>query len=530
MFSLSSRYVQRGWAFALGAFGVLGFAPFFYVPCLLFSLLGIWFLFTTLLRENKDPTDLRSRLIHAGILGWFFGWGYFVAGLYWLSNALLVDAQAFWWLIPPSFLGLPAILALFIAIPFVITAAFSPKRGSPNIILFASLWVMAEWVRGHVFTGFPWNLMGYTWGGINEMAQLASVGGVYLLSFLTLLLALSWEWVWRPSLKRKLRCALIMFLGILCWGWGRERLAHPDLSAQAPFAIRLIQPNILQTLKWDPERREENFQKLIRLTIQPTTFPLKAVIWPESALSFVLEYAPFHRRLIGEALPSGALLFTGGLRTTPQGVLPFRVWNSLLVLDDRGEVLAYSDKSHLVPFGEYLPWRQILDALFGHNVLKKITAGNLDYTPGEGPRCISLPTDLPSFTGLVCYEVIFPGAILHPTQERPGWIVNVTNDAWYGDSTGPYQHLETAHFRAIEEGIPLVRVANSGVSAVFDAYGRTRGTLPLNTEGFLDLTLPPPLAQVPLYARGGEGIFFAFLLLCVLGGIGDSLRRRKSFP
>jgi apolipoprotein N-acyltransferase len=193
--------------------------------------------------------------------------------------------------------------------------------------------------------------------------------------------------------------------------------------------------------------------------------------------------------------------------------MPIKAWNSLLVLNDEGRIIAHTDKSHLVPFGEYLPFRYVLDGIFGAGTLKKITAGGTDFTPGPGPESTSLPKGFPPFTGLVCYEVIFPGAIINAGQPRPGWIINATNDAWYGNTSGPYQHLETARFRAVEEGIPVVRVANTGISAVFDGYGRMMGSLSLNDKGVLDILLPSPATGVPLYGRLGDWMVFILVIL-----------------
>ena len=343
------------------------------------------------------------------------------------------------------------------------------------------------------------------------MSQLAALAGVYGLSLLTIFMGVSLE----SLRKRKLLFLTTYLIASLCWGGGHYRITHPDVIAKSSLAIRLVQPNVAQSLKWDPAKKKRNFYQLLTLTTLPSSLPLKAIIWPESAISFFLDGSPQYRKIIGKSLPSGALLFTGGLRRTPPNAPTLKIWNSLLAIDEEGALIAHFDKFHLVPFGEYLPFRKTLDELLGKNALKKITAGDIDFTPGEGPQTILLPKGFPSFSGLVCYEVIFPAAIIHPSQPRPGWIINVTNDAWYGNSSGPYQHLESARFRAIEEGIPLVRVANSGISAVFDAYGKIIGALPLNTEGILDVLLPTPTRTLTPYAYWGD-TFMCFLIIGLL--------------
>ncbi len=498
---------QRGVAFLLGAIGALGFAPVFLFPALLLSLSGIWFLLEQTIEDN-------SSFLKIFWLGWFLGLGHFTAGLYWITYALTVDLATFWWAMPFALFGIPTMLAVFTGVSFLLTS-FWPYRGISRAFAFAAIWVGVEWLRGYLFTGFPWNLLGYAWAFSPEMSQLASLGGVYGLSFLTILMATSLVYIagTRPF-ERNISLSIYL-IASLFWLWGREHLTSPEVMSSPPVAIRLVQPSIPQTLKWDPAQKEANLQKLLAMTAQPSLLPLKAIIWPESAISFFLEQDPVRRFLIAESLPKESYLFTGGLRRTESTALT--IWNSLLVLSDTGDIVAHYDKSHLVPFGEYLPFRPFLDKIFGKGSIKKITAGTVDFTAGSGPTTLSLPPDLPSFSGLVCYEVIFPRAVVNPAQPRPGWIINVTNDAWYGNTSGPYQHLEAARFRAIEEGIPLVRAANSGVSAVFDAYGQMMGSLKLNEKGVLDVLLPTPTRTVPFYARWGDwitlGLIIGFLIL-----------------
>lgn len=506
---------QRSLAFLFGCISALGFAPLFWWGASFVGFLGSWFLYTQILLPNLRGHPLPQRLWRTGIFGWCFGFGHFVVGIYWVANALSVDLAAFWWLIPFALMGLPALLALFISFPFM-GASFS--KGSFRLITFSVAWVGCEWLRGHVLTGFPWNLLGYIWGGNSELSQVAAFAGVYGLSLLSLFLFLSWEWIWKPTGTRKGVLITCYLIAGLSWLWGKDRLSHPNFLNAPAFAIRLVQPNIPQTLKWDPAQKIQNLRKILDLTALPSAFPIKAVLWPESAVPFFLEQEPLYRLLIASKLPEGALLFTGGLRRTESDGSAVEVWNSLLVMDQKGNLLTSYDKSHLVPFGEYLPFRVYLDKAFGKHTLKKMTAGTLDFTAGNGPQSLCLSEGCPSFSGLVCYEVIFPGAVIHPTQPRPWWMVNVTNDGWYGNSSGPYQHLESARFRAIEEGIPLVRVANSGISAVIDAHGIIQASLPLYETGILDVLLPAPLKETPPYGRWGDKIIGFLLLGLFFGG------------
>lgn len=493
---LLKPWPQRGIAFLFGAVGALAFAPLFVFPALLLALSGIWFFLNRALEQNASCSKIFW-------LGWWFGLGHFTAGLYWIAHALTIDLAAFWWLIPFALLGIPAILGIFMGFSFMLLKLW-PYNGISRAFAFAAVWVGFEWLRGHLLTGFPWNLLGYAWAFSPEMVQTASLWGVYGLSLLTVLLGISLNYSIGKKIFERNVVLILYLITALGWVWGHARLNAPDVVNTQPLAIRLVQPSIPQVLKWDPAQKEANFKELLTLTAQPSHLPRKAIVWPETAVPFFLEQEDFRRQLISEVIPKEGLLFTGALRRTPLGVTPIEIWNSLLVLNDQGHIVTYFDKFHLVPFGEYIPFRNLSDRLFGKGSIKKITAGIMDFTAGPGPENISLPENFPSFTGLVCYEVIFPGAIINPTQERPGWIINVTNDGWYGHTSGPYQHLEMARFRAVEEGIPLVRAANSGISAVFDAYGRNVGSLGLGKKGVLDVFLPSPTPMVPLYAQWGD--------------------------
>jgi apolipoprotein N-acyltransferase len=489
---------QRVAAFVLGAVGALAFAPLFAFPAVLLAISGIWFFLNQAIEQKVSFSKIFW-------LGWWFGLGHFTVGLYWIAHALTVDLAAFWWLIPFALLGIPAILSVFTGVSFMIVK-FWPYDGISRAFAFAAIWVGFEWLRGHLFTGFPWNLLGYTWAFSPGMVQIASLLGVYGLSLLVVLLGISINYLVGKEFFAKCIVLILYLIASLGWIWGTVRLESPDFLVAQSLAIRLVQPSIPQSLKWDPAQKEENFKELLSLTAQPSHLPLKAIIWPETAVPFFLEQEYARCQSISNVIPKGGLLFTGSLRRTLPYVTPFEIWNSLLVLNERGHIIAHYDKSHLVPFGEYIPLRNLSDRLFGKGSIKKITAGLMDFTSGPGPETIALPKGFFAFTGLVCYEVIFPGAVINPIQTRPGWMINVTNDGWYGNTSGPYQHLEMTRFRAVEEGIPLVRAANSGISAVFDAYGRNLGSLGLGKKGVLDVFLPPPTRLVPPYAHWGDWI------------------------
>ncbi|MBS0272038.1 MAG: apolipoprotein N-acyltransferase [Proteobacteria bacterium] len=501
--------ISKSWhrfliAFTLGSLSALSFAPLFIFPALLLSLCGILFLLNQEIEKQVSLTKIFW-------LGWWFGFGHFIAGLHWITCALMVNLESVWWLVPFAFLGLPAVLAIFTGVSFSLTALW-PYNGLSRGLAFGAIWIGLEWLRGHLFTGFPWNLLGYTWAFSPEMLQVASFAGVYGLSLLILLLAVSLTHViGRNAFERILSFGICLMIG-LGWVWGKYRLNHQDVLFSPPFAVRLVQPNVPEDQKKTLEQQESSFQLLLKMTAEPSSLPLRAIIWPESAVSFFLELDSSSRFLIAETLPKGALLFTGAFRRTELEGTPHKMWNSLFVVNDQGEIVTHYDKLHLVPFAEYIPFREAIDTLFGKGRVRTIMMGQ-DLTAGINSRSLSLPQEFPVCAGLICYEAIFPHTIINPTQVRPRWIINISNDAWFGNLSGPYQHFESARLRAIEEGIPLVRVANTGISAVFNAYGQPLGTLGLNKQGILDVFLPSPTSHVPFYGQWGDWITLVLIMV-----------------
>jgi apolipoprotein N-acyltransferase len=346
------------------------------------------------------------------------------------------------------------------------------------------------------------------------MMQPASVVGLYGLSLLTVLIAalpatwatsaLGWQ-RWGGTIG-----AVVLLTAL--WGWGALRDPAEAQPTVPNLRLRLVQPDIPQSLKWDPALRERHLIHTMRLTRGAGFDGITHVIWPEAAVPFPLSADASLRQAIGTIIPPGGLLLTGAPRVVGQGAT-FQAWNSLYVLDGSGAILATFDKFHLVPLGEYVPLRGILP-------LEKITAGIGDFSAGPGPRTLTLP-GLPPVSPLICYEIIFGGNVVDPAN-RPGWLLNITNDAWFGISSGPYQHFASARFRAVEEGLPLLRAANNGISAAVDPFGRVTAELGLGQMGVLDVSLPQPLAPT-LYARYGDAILGLLMLLALAVAIG--LRR-----
>jgi apolipoprotein N-acyltransferase len=285
--------------------------------------------------------------------------------------------------------------------------------------------------------------------------------------------------------------------------------------------LRLVQGNVAQQEKWRPEGRARVFQRHLALSAQGG--PVTHVIWPESAAPYALDQDPAARQMIAEVVPPGGLLLTGGERFDLSREPPL-AWNTLFVIDHGGALVARYDKRDLVPFGEFLPLRAVLSRIG----LEKLTHGTIDFQPGPGRQTITLP-GLPPVSPLICYEAIFPGNVVDP-DARPDWLLNITNDAWFGRSTGPYQHLAMARMRAIEEGLPLVRSANTGISAVVDPWGRIQTELGLGETGVLDATLPRPLPQGTPFARTGLVIVLIPACALALCALVLETRRRRAAP
>ncbi|NNF77479.1 MAG: apolipoprotein N-acyltransferase, partial [Rhizobiales bacterium] len=401
--------------------------------------------------------------------------------------------------------------------------------GVGRIAVLASGFTALEWVRGHIFTGFPWATVGYSAGAFEGLEQLAAYGGVYGLTFLVVLagacpavLAADDEEAARGMSGRIFAMTAILLATAVIWIAGAARLSGSQPAFEEDVRVRIIQPNIAQNRKWDPKYRTEIFNSLLELSDMATNPEVTGVkdvthvLWPESAIPFLLEANPKAKEQIAELLPPNVTLITGALRRGVAGQFGAandrRARNSVLVIDHEGNTAASYDKSHLVPFGEYLPFASFLERLG----IRKLVAMPGGFVPGAGPRTIPL-NNAPSVSLLVCYEIIFPRAVIDRGQ-RPGWILNVTNDAWFGESIGPRQHFAQSRMRAIEEGLPVVRVANTGISAVIDPHGRVLKSLGMGRRGVLDSALPKTIPPT-FYATFGDLI----VVLVILFGLGLSV-------
>ncbi len=443
-------------------------------------------------------------------VGWWFGFGHFVSGLYWFANALMTDAERFGWLVAPAVFGISAGLAVYPALAAAAARLF--PEGAPRIAGLAVAWTAAEWLRGTLFTGFPWNPIGLGWTVSDAMIQLAALTGVWGLSLLTVFAAAAPAALAAPGPACARWTPLALGAGLLAAVWigGTVRLAGADEATVPDVRLRIVQPNVAQNHKWKPELRAALFRRHLELTTAPGFESVTHVIWPETAVPYALADRPRLRAAIAAVTPPGGAVITGAIRWSGGEAGERRIWNNLAAVDGRGRVIASYDKFHLVPFGEYVPFRSILP-------LDKITYGALDFSAGPGPRTLRVP-GLPPFSPLICYEAIFPGQVLD-ASERPQWLLNITNDAWFGISSGPYQHFAAARLRAVEEGMPLVRAANTGISAVVDSYGRVRARLGLGEGGVLDAALPVALADPPPFARWNLWPLLAMVALLLAGSV-----------
>ncbi len=488
----------------LGAVGALALPPLHLVFFLLPAMAGlIWAIVQC------------GQARHAFMAGWWFGLGFGAVGYYWVGSAFLVDAARYGFLAPVAVIGLAAGMAVFPGLAGAALHGVSRWRDpSPlgRVIVFAVLWAASEWIRSWILTGFPWNLMATVWTFSPEIIQAAAYVGPYGLGMMTVavagLPALFLFGQGRRRASRALSIGLALFVAL--WGGGYLRIQGAPEAAVDEVLLRLVQPNIAQHLKWQRDLRLGHVRKQMQMSLLPAAQKPTHIIWAETAVPYNLSAAPKLRAAMAAAVPPRGLLITGAPRSETNADGKQIAYNSIHAINADSAIIATYDKRHLVPFGEYVPLRSILQ-------FSKLTAGRVDFHPGTTPRVITLP-GLPPLAALICYEVIFP-AEAGKFESRPQWILNLTNDAWFGVTSGPHQHLAAAQVRAVELGLPVVRVANTGISAVIDAVGRIQASLPLGRQGTLDSTLPTALAATPPYGRFGDAITWVLIVIGLLGGL-----------
>lgn len=493
----------HGWrrnlvAYLLGVCATLTLAPFYLFGLLLVSFSGLLWLL--------DAAPSRRRMF---LDGWWWGWGFYMSGLYWMCIALLTDPAKFGWLIPPTLLGLNGVIALYPAVACWLMS-WLRVRGLSKILVFTIVWTLVEYARGHLFTGFPWNLPGYAFGFSNAALQMASLVGVYGLSWFALLLATTPVALGAKKAGKIYAASLwALFLFGLFWGVGRLHQANsiPQAQRYVPgVTLRLVQADIAQPDKWDPQLQLQGVREHAALTRLPGLEKVTHVIWPETAVPYTIGKDEPITRSLGGIIPPGAILITGSLRSEGDKE-NWRIWNSLSALDHDGNIVGSYDKAHLVPFGEFLPFRYV----FPKEWLTPV--GDTDFSAGTQGKLMELP-GLPPMLPLICYEAIFPELVVDGPK-RPQWLLSVTNDAWFGMSTGPHQHFEMARMRAVEQGVPLVRSGNTGISAVVDSWGQVISFMPLGYKGIIDSSLPVAQAENTTCNKINK-IFIPFLIIFAL--------------
>jgi apolipoprotein N-acyltransferase len=496
----------RGWRatltlMALGAASSLALPPLNVVPVLLVTV-------PALLAMVAARPGWRG----AFAAGFWFGLGHHMVGLYWITEAIMFEAARFWWLVPVAVPALSAVLAAFIAVPCAV-ARLSPP-GWPRVLVFAGTWVLAELVRQFLATGFPWNPWGSVWaipGPVGDvMLQVAGLAGVHGMTLATVLLAAT------PVLGRRAMAGGLAVM--LAWaGYGTWRLSVPA-GPPPGLAVVLVQGNVPQGQKWDRALVNAIFARYLGMTqaaLREVPPGPAVVVWPETASPYLLDHDDAARSMISTALyrPEGPA--ASALIGTVRFDAAQRPYNSLAALLGPEPPAGMYDKWHLVPFGEFQPsWFPL--------PIQVVPGGG--FASGPGPQTLRVP-GLPAVGPAICYEVIYSGQVVD-RADRPEWIVTVTNDAWFGNSTGPRQHLAAARMRAVEEGMPLMRAANTGISAAYDAFGRELGRIGMNEAGFLNVMLPGRTAAPP-FARTGLWLPLALALITVAAGMVLGRRTRE---
>lgn len=478
-----------------GVLLTLAFAPF---DILLFAPIS----FYLLLRNTYECSGRKAFLS-----GMVFGFSHFVTSLYWIGIALTVDINQFWWLIPFAVILIPAALSVFTG-----CATFLSTKVTTNKVLFSlifsGIWTIIELIHGYFPLPFPWNFIGYIIVGSDRLLQLAPITGVHIASLLVVLVSTSF------FTRNRAYIAICLLVITASFYFGYNVLEEQELD-YIDGKVRIVQPNLAIHHMGDGKMQSKAFQTLVELSLANKNPEVKAVIWPEASFPYTFRGSRNELIPLSGLAPEGGYLIMGADRMTSEG----KIYNSIVAISSDGELSRVYDKEILVPFGEYIPLRSVLP------FISTIAYGIGDFDRGSNPPIDSEQEDMLSFDGLVCYEAIFP---ITDDLTHYKWLLNVTNDAWFGNSTGPYQHLAMARFKSAEYGISMVRVANTGVSAIISPYGIVIDSMPLNAQGVLDISIPNKLEgtkPISLLYQSIFILFFTFFSICISVYLKNRARR-----
>lgn len=463
----------------LGCLSALAFAPVYLFPVLFIS-------FPILLYAIHNAGSAKN----AAKLGWCFGFGHFLCGIYWMTFSILTEADKFWWAVPFGVTGLSAILALYVVVPSYLAYKLS-RNPLVQVLIFSIVWLLGEYLRGYAIIfitlyGFPWNLLGYAWGFSEEILQITAWVKIYGLSFITIVVATL------PALylisKKKFAVIIPVLIIATLYIYGSVRINDDKLEKIPDVKLRLVQSNVLEHHRWGPLKRITLMKKNIALSQKAGIEDITHVIFSESSSPYFLEEGGVWIKALSQNLRDGQILMTGAMR---QDHVKRKLYSTLHAIDNNGKVVAVYDKYRLVPFGEYVPWRNALSFI-------DTFVGGQDFSSGEGAVTFNIK-NTPKVSPLICYDAIFSQSVVDE-NDYPEWMLNITNDAWFEKrvslfgmdlqlSSGPYQHFDMIKVRAIENGISMIRVANTGITANIDPFGRVVDSLDLGVTGVLDTEL-----------------------------------------
>ncbi|BDB95960.1 apolipoprotein N-acyltransferase [Candidatus Hydrogenosomobacter endosymbioticus] len=456
----------------------------------------------------------KKHLWEAVFAGWCFGFGLNATSLFWVSEALYIDGDKFLWMIPFAVTGLPAILAIYHAAfsyaLFISRISQHGKIGS-YAVAFSCLYSIIEILRGHILSGFPWNLVAYIWSECIEISQIASAIGSYGIGAITTAAACLFSYI-VLSKRRLLLPALAFIVPISAmYTYGYIRLSGRSIEYHENIVVRIVQPSIIQKNKICPEMAEKNLTELLALSNSYGAEKITHTIWPESSIPWTISDDVMHIVFDKLRMINNNTILIAGSGYIFEQERNLIATNAMVVKNATNINVIYS-KSHLLPFGEYVPFRRFIELAVDAKYVQKVTPGAMDFSPGYGVKTVRID-NAPPFSPLICYEAIFPGEVIK-NNDRAQWIINITNDGWFGDTSGPYQHFSSVKFRAIEEGVPIARAANTGISAMIDPYGIEINKLPIFSCGIIDCKLPKPIPST-IYGMYGKTIDLALALLLI---------------